>query len=291
MGNHEAHIYAFYDTITGRPYTIDRFPYETESSEAIFQSHFTLPENGPESEDGSVYDPDPDKIDFPSYKESVYYTTYDNVAIVVLNSDYWYAPTLPAYFQVSGNLHGYIMDNQLLWLEDVLNTLEMDENIDHVFVTQHTPAFPNGGHVADDMWYNGSNDYRPYVNGKPVEKGIIQRRDEYLDILINRSTKVAAILTGDEHNYNRMQLTSELNIYPETWFLPKLVVTRPIWQINNGAAGAPYYSQEQTPWSDAVVGFTTQNAVCIFHVEGKTIKMEVINPDTLEKIDEFTLVE
>jgi len=291
MGNHEALTYTFYDTVTQIPFSVDRFPFETESAEAIFQSHFTLPVNGPDSEDGSEYDPNPEQVDFPSYKESVYYFKYDNVAIVMLNSDYWYSPSLRNYQRASGNLHGYLMDNQMEWFAKVLSELEQDDNIDHVFVTQHTPAFPNGGHVHDDMWYNGTNDFRPYVDGKPVKKGIIQRRDEYLDLITNKSKKVVALLTGDEHNYNRMQLTSEVNIYPENYFHPKLEVTRPVWQINNGAAGAPYYAQEETPWSDSVEGFTTQNAVVIFHVNGKRISMEVFNPDTLEKIDEFVLKE
>ncbi|MBL7112600.1 MAG: metallophosphoesterase [Bacteroidales bacterium] len=291
MGNHEALMNVFYDSVTAIPFSVDRIPFETESAEAAFQDHFTLPLNGPDSEDGSEYDPNPDQIDFPSYKESVYYFTYDNLAVIVLNSDYWYAPSLPFYQYSSGNLHGYLMDMQMEWLAEALGVLEQDENIDHVFVTQHTPAFPNGGHVADDMWYNGNNDYRPYVKGKPVKTGIIQRRDEYLDLIINKSKKVVALLTGDEHNYNRMQLTSEVNIYPETYFHPKLEITRSVWQINNGAAGAPYYAQEETPWSDSVEGFTTQNAVVIFHVNGKQLSMEVINPDTLEKIDELVLKE
>ena len=55
--------------------------------------------------------------------------------------------------------------------------------------------------------------------------------------------------------------------------------------MNNGAAGAPYYAQEETPWSSAVSGFTTQNALVLFHIEGKRIEMVVLNPDTLEEVD------
>ena len=57
------------------------------------------------------------------------------------------------------------------------------------------------------------------------------------------------------------------------------------WQINNGAAGAPYHSREETPWRDHLEGFTTQNAVVFFHVHGKRLRMEVVNPVTLEVID------
>jgi hypothetical protein len=141
------------------------------------------------------------------------------------------------------------------------------------------------------MWYNGKNDYRPFVAGKPVQYGIIERRDQLLELMVNQSTKVLAVLTGDEHNYNRMKLTDQVNMYPEMYFPEKFVPSRPIWQINNGAAGAPYYAQEKTPWSEHVQGFTTQNALVLIHVDGKKVAIEVINPDTLETIDEAVLRE
>ncbi len=289
MGNHEALNMQFYSREHRVFISIDRFPYETESSEAVFAANFVNPLNGPDSEDGASYDPDPDNTDFPSYAENVFYYTYDNVAMIVLNSDYWYAPTSKNIQFVSGGLHGYIMDNQLKWLAQVLEQLEQDENIDHVFVTQHTPMFPNGGHVQDDMWYNGDNTWRPYVAGIPLEKGIIERRDQILDLLVNQSTKVVAVLTGDEHNYARTEVGPSTVIHPEGYQPEKVVLSRTIHQINNGAAGAPYYAQEETPWTPFVQGFTTQNALVLFHVEGDSIRMEVVNPDTLEKFDEMQL--
>jgi 3',5'-cyclic AMP phosphodiesterase CpdA len=287
MGNHEALMRMFQDD--GHSYTIDRFPYETESGEAAFARNFVNPLNGPDSEDGASYDPNKRKTDFPSYKETVFYYTYDNVAIVVMNSDYWYAPSSAAIPITSGGLHGYIMDQQFAWLEETIKSLEADTNIDHIFVTQHTPCFPNGGHVRDDMWYGGNNDFRPYVAGKPLEKGIIERRDQILDLLINKSQKTRAILTGDEHNFAKTEIGPNTTIYDENWTLPKLELSRTIYQINNGAAGAPYYAQEQTPWSGSVTGFTTQNALVLFHIDGDKIDMEVLNPDTLEKVDELKL--
>jgi hypothetical protein len=287
MGNHEALSTKF--SGSGGGYTIDRFPFATESAEAVFARNFVNPLNGPDSEDGASYDPKKKTTDFPSYKENVFYYTYDNVAMIVLNSDYWYAPSTAQIPVTSGGLHGYIMDNQLAWLEETVATLEADPNIDHVFVTQHTPCFPNGGHVRDDMWYNGNNDYRPYVAGKPLDKGIVERRDQILDILVNKSSKVIAVLTGDEHNYAKTEIGPNTTIYNKAWDQPRLELSRTIYQINNGAAGAPYYAQEQTPWSASVSGFTTQNALVLFHVEGKKIFMEVLNPDTLEKVDELQL--
>ena len=39
------------------------------------------------------------------------------------------------------------------------------------------------------------------------------------------------------------------------------------------------------PRSAAVEGFTVQNALCFFDVDGKNILLRVINPDTLELLD------
>ncbi|MBA2500202.1 MAG: metallophosphoesterase [Chitinophagaceae bacterium] len=289
QGNHEALGHIFKDSSGATVAFIDRFPYDTESAEALMQEAFVNPLNGPDSEDGNKYDIDKKNKDFPSYKETVFYYTYDNVAMIVLNADYWYAPSISRNAGTSGNLHGYLMDNQIRWLEQTIKKLEGDNAIDHIFLTQHTPIFPNGGHVGDDMWYNGNNDKRPYISGKPVDKGIIERRDEYLDILINKSKKVVAVLTGDEHNYNRLELTSEVKIYPENWKGKKIKISRPIFQINNGAAGAPYYAQEQAPWSPHTKAFSVQNAICLFYVNGKEIIMKVVNPDTLNDIDEIKL--
>jgi hypothetical protein len=287
MGNHEALNYRF----EKNTYSIDRFPYETESAEAIFAKHFVNPLNGPESEDGSKYDKDRKSVDFPSYKENAFYYTYDNVAVIVMNSNYWFAPSRTKVGEIGGNIHAYIMDNQVAWLKNTLETMEKDGNIDHIFITEHTPFFPNGGHVRDDMWYGGDNNPRPCFAEGCAEKGIIERRDEMLDLLVNKSSKVRAILTGDEHNYAKTKLTPETVIHPENYAPAKVKLSRTIWQINNGAAGAPYYAQEQTPWTPFVSGFSTQNALVFFHVEGKKIFMEVFNPDTLEKFDEVQIAD
>ena len=287
-GNHEAYVNRF-DNNTKYGITVDKFPFDKYSAETMFSQHFDNPDNGPDSEDGSIYDPEKGEQNFPDYKETAFHYTYGNVAVIALNSDYWYAPSLGAVPGTSGNLHGYIMDQQLTWLEEVLKQYEGNPGIDHIFLTLHTPFFPNGGHVDDDMWYNGSNEPRPVVNGRKVETGIIQRRDQLLELLVNRSEKVRAILTGDEHNYNRLPITNDMPRYPEGYDREKISLTDTIWQINNGAAGAPYYAKEKTPWMDRVRNFTTQNALVLFHVDGESIKVEVVNPDTLEVFDTFKL--
>ncbi|MEN8138358.1 MAG: metallophosphoesterase [Bacteroidota bacterium] len=287
IGNHEVLSYEFKPDPNAWPMGVDRFPFETESMEAIFADEFTLPTNGPDSEDGAYYDPSKRTIDFPSYKENVFYYTYDNIAVVVLNSEYWYATRLPKYPETSGSPHGYLMENQIKWMKETIAMLEKNDDIDHIFVTQHTPTFPNGGHTGDAMYYGGNNDVRAYVAGKAVKKGMIDVRDEYLDFLVNKSKKVKAILTGDEHNYARTEVGPETNLYPDNWKGKRIELSRTIQQINNGAAGAPYYAQEEMPWSDMVSNFSTQNAVVIFEIEGESIRMEVVNPDTFDEIDEF----
>ncbi|OQY03888.1 MAG: hypothetical protein B6I20_04135 [Bacteroidetes bacterium 4572_117] len=72
FGNHEAYVYKFHDKYEDRYYMVDHFPFKDNSSESVFQDNFINVENGPESEDGTEYDPDTNKIDFPSYKETVF---------------------------------------------------------------------------------------------------------------------------------------------------------------------------------------------------------------------------
>ncbi|MCK4465166.1 MAG: metallophosphoesterase family protein, partial [Bacteroidales bacterium] len=232
MGNHESYNFIFEDTIAQYKVSIDKFPYDNESSEALFASVSVNPHNGPESEDGSNYDPDPEHNDFPSYDENVFYYTYDNVAIVCLNSNYWYTPSTFFVTRIGGNIHGYVMDNQLKWFKKTLRKFEKDPTIDHVFVTIHTPFFPNGGHVSDDMWYSGHNTYRPWIAGQPVKEGIIERRDQLLDLAINQSDKVVAFLTGDEHNYCKTELGPATQIYPDEYKGKQLKLKRTIYQIN-----------------------------------------------------------
>jgi len=289
-GNHEALTNVFNN---GSKYgiSVDKFPYDENSAEKLFSDNFVNPTNGPHSEDNAYYDPNPDKTDFPLYGETVYYYTYDNVAMVVLNSNYWYTPSKSMIPEIGGNPLGYIMDNQLHWFEETIEKLNSNSEVDHIFVSIHTPAFPNGGHANKDMWYFGNNNIRPTVAGIPVKKGIIERRDEFLDIMINKSNKVVALLCGDEHNYSRMKITSKTNMYPDNYSGKKLKISRPLWQIVNGSAGAPYYGQEILPWSESVEFFTTQYALNLFDVDGKKIRLRVINPDTLEEIEEVDLMD
>ncbi len=288
FGNHEAFLKSFGDH--KKYYGVDNYPFETESAEALFGEFFENPENGPESEDGNELDPDANAQNFPSYKKSVYSYTYGNTAMIVLNSNYWYTPNQKSIAQIGGNAHGYIMQMQMQWLQKEINKFEADKDIKHVFVTIHTPAFPNGGHANNDMWYKGDNTVKPYVAGKGAKNGIIDQRDLFLDILVNKSTKFRVLLTGDEHNYSRLHINKDSKIYPEDWQGKKIVLKREFVQIVNGAAGAPYYAKENLPWTGDLQKFSSQYALVIFHVDGDKIIIEVINPDTLETIEKVELI-
>lgn len=292
MGNHEAVTANFARNNGEYGAAVDRFPFESQSAEAVFAKNFVNFENGPVSEDGAYYDPDISagaESDFPAYTENVFSYKWDNVGMLVMNSNYWYAPD-PAFIPLtSGNPHAYIMDVQLKWLKGSLRRMEEDSTIDHVFVTLHTPPFPNGGHKHDDMWYDGNNDIRPYIAGQPHEKGIIERRDEFLDLVINFSSKTVAVLCGDEHNYSRLRITDSMPRYPDNYDKPRLKLKRDFWQLTNGSAGAPYYAMQKLPWSDNVEVFSTQNAFILFHINGKHIDAEVINPETLQPVEQFRL--
>jgi hypothetical protein len=282
MGNHEGNYYYFApDKTTGKGTRIGRFPYETDSGEAIFARAFVLPENGPESEDGANYDPDPARQDFPPYKENVYYYTYGNLAMIVLNSEYWKS----ADPKVNGAPEGYVMDQQMKWLDQTIQKLEADPKIDHIFVNLHSCVFPNGDHTDAGMWYEGSNDARPRVAGVRLEKGIIERRDELIDVSINRSKKVIGFLVGSEHNFALLKVTPTLSIYPKDYSLPKLKIKRDFFYINSGGGGTYAYALlYNTPWADQFKYFTVPPTLSLFTVSGKSVTMRVLNPETFETV-------
>jgi hypothetical protein len=295
MGNHEL-LMRVLKGPDGRSHQLDAFAPSARtrwsmSAEEQFSNQTVNPRNGPPAEDGTALDPNPTQPgDFPPYGETAFHYRYGNVAMVCLNSNYLYSPSLPEDSTgPGGNPHGYLMDGQLEWLHQTLNTYEADPTIDHVFVTLHTPLFPNGGHAEDDMWYNGNNQVRPCIAGKWAVQGILERRDSLIDLCINRTRKVRGFLSGDEHNYHRMNVDDAMPRYPTGWNGPRVRISRPFWHITNGAAGSPYYAQQQLPWSGYVRFFTVQHTLLLFHVSGPNIRVEAVNPESLLRIEEFGL--
>jgi hypothetical protein len=125
------------------------------------------------------------------------------------------------------------------------------------------------------------------VAGIVAEKGIIERRDQLIDISINKSKKVVGFLTGSEHNFALLEVTPDLNIYPENYTQPKLKVNRKFFYVNSGGGGAYSYARiPNTPWVDKFQYFAAPPALSLFHVDGLHVSMEVFNPETFEKIAE-----
>ena len=304
MGNHEFLVNAWDDgTFFG--VQLDKWPYDTMSSEALFAKEFVNPTNGPKSEDGASYDPDPNVDNFPPYKETAYYFRYGNIMVVVVNTDYWGAIESEVS-KYGGNIMGYIMDKQLEWLKKVLDEAEQDPTIDWIFVVGHTPAFPAGGHTVDSMWYKGNNTYRPYiydyVTGKlvPAPKGIVERRNEFWEILSNHS-KVLAYFSGHEHNYYRILITNKTPVgVPEVddvngdgvldKYSPNPKFKYPVWEINVGTAGAEYYAKrndQYVPWKDEVKAFSIIPGYVLIEVNGKHVELKYysIYGQLLDKVD------
>jgi hypothetical protein len=271
------------DPTTKKSKTIEPFPYSTASGEASFARAFVNPTNGPESEDGAAYDPNPSQSDFPTYKENVYYYTYDNVAMIVLNTEYWESKDPAA---TSGCPEGYIMDQQVRWLAATLKHLEQDPHIDHLFVVTHGAVFPNGDHLADAMWWDGDNTPRAWVAGKPLPKGTIDRRDEILDLCVNHSRKFLAFISGDEHNFSLLPVTPQTPIYRPDYKGPRLQLSRPFYCINNGAGGSAPYALLTSPWSAGYRFFTEPPALALIHVTGNSVTLSAQRMETFETICE-----
>jgi hypothetical protein len=284
FGDHEPNKKFFApDSISKKSKSIEMFPYATSSGEAGFAKAFVNPSNGPVSEDGASYDPDLTKLDFPTYKENVYYYTYDNVAMIVLNTEYWESKDP---WITGGCPEGYIMDQQVKWLKETMQQFEKDNSIDHIFVVVHGAVFPNGDHLADAMWWNGENKNRAVVAGVPLSKGTIERRDEILDICVNQSKKFLAFISGDEHNFSFLEITPQSSIYKDDYAGKRLKLSRSFYNINNGAGGSAPYAMLPSPWSKGFRYFTEPPVLALINVNGKSVSLKALRVETFEKICE-----
>jgi hypothetical protein len=281
FGDHEPNKKSLQNAETKKSRSIEVFPYDTNSGEAGFAKSFVNPKNGPESEDGATYDPSPGTMDFPTYKENVYYYTYDNVAMIVLNTEYWESkdPT-----STSGCPEGYIMDQQVKWLKATMDKMEKNPSIDHVFVNVHGAVFPNGDHLADAMWWNGDNTSRAWVAGTPLSKGTIERRDEILQICVNECKKFISFISGDEHNFSLLEVSPATAIYPEAYTGPKIKLSRSFFNINNGGGGSAPYGKLKSPWSDKFQYFTEPPVLALISVHNKTVTLRALNAETFGSV-------
>lgn len=248
MGNHEALI-ELWDV----GWAIDR-PGE-ESAEAIFRDHVVNPTNAPASEPGKA----------PPYDETVYSFDHQNAHFVSLNSNYWFRshPDREDHPRIEyGIREGVITDAQLEWLDQDLAAAR-ENGADHLFVFTHEPAFPNGGHVHDGMWWHGK------------VPSVLERRARFLRILAKHG--VSLLVHGDEHNYSRTKIDASLIEGLE----------RPVWQLISGGAGAPFYAQDRSvPWVDNVARFDARQHFIAVHVNGPEARV-IVRSVTGETIDTF----
>ncbi|MCC6159689.1 MAG: metallophosphoesterase [Deltaproteobacteria bacterium] len=246
MGNHEIVMDSF-DVDGVGVVSFDKTG--EDSSEAAFARAFVNPRNGPKA----------DAPGAPTYDENVYTFDRGRCRFVVFNNNYWWSSHAETY---GGNLEGYVMDDQFAWMVRVFNEAKNDSRIDHVFLVAQEAMYPNGGHVADAMWYHGGD---PAKNDGVDRRYVVARRDEIWRAFVGTG-KAAAAIFGDEHNYNRTWIGDELD--------PSY--GGGAWQIISGGAGAPYYAREtNVPWAKFVKTFSARENWALFRVKGSRVEIEV----------------
>jgi hypothetical protein len=309
MGNHEALLNVFDD---GSKYGIalDQWPYATHSAEAVFAEAFWNPKNGPQPVDNRR----------PAYMENVYWFQYGPVACVAFNNNYWWTTNemCPTY---GGSPEGYMLDDQLQWIEKTLNDLESDDTVKTIFLYAQEPVFPAGGHPQDAMWWLGDNRVRAYDKGPDgriaaAGPGIIDVRNRFWTAVAGNH-KVAAVLTGDEHAYHRIRIDSHTpvgmmqddtdgdgqlactpshaeNGNPPERCSPNPDFKFPTWQITAGNAGAPWYNKqaEKIPWSKNIVFFSSQSGYALFEVVEEKVTMMVyaVTGQLLDRVDNLMAI-
>jgi hypothetical protein len=238
MGNHES--------LLNELSTSERFDKSgAESAESIFASEFVHPVNGPE----------PERPGLPPYKGSVYSFDYAGCHFVQLNSDYWYSSNPQ---ELGGNYFGRLLPGQLEWFEKDLAAARRN-NATHIFVFVHEPAFPNGGHVSDSLWGGG------------VQPEGVEARDRFWTAV--SEAKAVAVFNGHEHNYSRMRVDTNTPVHRDGSPNPKF--KNPVWQITQGAAGAPFSPQDLTvPWVGHVDKFVAHTwAYCHVSVKNSSVEL------------------
>jgi 3',5'-cyclic AMP phosphodiesterase CpdA len=214
-----------------------------EAGEVLFARHFVNPENGPA----------PAGAEFPPYSETVYSFDWGSAHFVMLNSNYIQKGSGEKVAQLHGQLQGEMRAEQLNWLESDLEAARQ-RGQKPLFVFAHEPAFPNGGHAGDGMWWNGR---------KPE---ILAIRQRFWKILC--AHQVTAAFFGHEHNYSRTLIDSRVDPEFDT----------PVWQIITGGGGAPYYNRDKSvPWADAVKAFYPLTHLCLLDVDGEEVRLTVLS--------------
>ena len=254
MGNHESCVDLYDD---GTKYGLAFDKQGADSTEAIFGRVFVNPQNGPEPEGPGL----------PPYAGNVYYVDYGQVRVVTLNANYWLGGFPEKY---GGNLEGYILPNQLKWLQKVLTEAENMAEISHVFVAVHEPVFPVDGHSGDAMWYDGGKPEQGHDRGY-----VIRRRDEIWQTVVDHP-KVLAVICGDEHNYTRQLITPETPVYLDGKANPSF--RRSVWHLITGGAGAPLYpaGNVDVPWQSSLRKVIMAHHYLLFKVSPEQVIVKCI---------------
>ncbi|MEM6558200.1 MAG: metallophosphoesterase [Myxococcota bacterium] len=227
-----------------------------KTSETVFAELVVNPKNAPAARKGE-----------PSLQETVFSFDRGVVHFAALNSNYFFRNHLerddhPAKDR-GGYREGWITDEQLAWLDTDLAAAR-NNGATHLFVFTHEPAFPNGGHVQDAMWYRGRI------------PEVLARRDAFLEILFKHD--VLAVFFGDEHNYSRTRIDSTLD--------PRYAGR--LWQIITGGAGAPYYARDLTvPWAGNVESFEPVHHVVVVDIQGEDVWLRAVTTqgETVDAIE------
>lgn len=271
---------------------MDRWPYASESAEAVFAQSMCNPANGPAQSDPEL----------PGYEETVFSTRMGCVTAIVFNNTWWYTEHAE---KMGGCPQGYLLEDQLLWLEQEIRAAQADPACRHIVYVTHEPVFPTGGHVKDSMWHRGNNAVRAWKaqsDGQlqPLGEGVIDVRNRLVN-LIAASPKSAVVLSGHEHVYSRMLLTPQVPAGDPARddpdgdqrlceagepCSPLPGLARNLWFITNGGA-SPYYAEEPTPWGAwwkaqaeprSGYRFTSQQAVLVFEADERGLALTVYNP-------------
>ena len=299
-GNHEALMYSVANAESRYGIGFDRWPYTTVSTEAVFADEMVNPTNAPGARPG-----------FPSYRETVYSFQYGCVRFIGFNTNYWLqsdTPRKPRAGQQINQLsavfggcpEGYVMEEQLRWLEREILRADEDQTVRYTVLFAHEPLFPNGKHLADAMWYNGDNRSRAhvFVNGQVVAEplGIIEVRNR-IARAVSASAKTACVINSDEHAYYRTLISKRVPVGDETdlrggridWaegeISPLSGLRYPKWYVVSGGGGAPYSAEKTSPWNRYWKGqpnqrgyrYAPQEHLLLFEATEQGLALRVVN--------------
>jgi hypothetical protein len=109
----------------------------------------------------------------------------------------------------------------------------------------------------------------------------------YHRILIDREVPVGDLATDDRNQNGRLD-------WPAERCSPLADLRHATWYVTSGGAGAPYYSEERTPWNtygrtmkggEVFFRYSSQENIVIFRTDSRRLGMRVLNPHG-ELIDE-----